>query len=111
MKNKLEFVEVIIVTNELGKEVFTKEGKLLASIKKPKKVDEVLSYNTVAKRLDTVIRTHNISASALAKKAGIPQGAMSVMRNAKSTMSRKNAIRMQEAGFGDAKSWLNLKIK
>lgn len=112
MKNKVEVKEVIIITNELGTEVFTKEGELIASLEKKVQSENVAApdYNTIANRLKKVIETRRINYTQLAELTGIAQGSISMMKNRKHGISRKNAIKMQKAGLGDAKAWLDLKV-
>jgi hypothetical protein len=112
MKNKVEVKEVIIITNELGTEVFTKEGELIASLEKKVQSENVESpdYNTVANRIKKILEMRKITCSELSDITGITKGSISQMKNRKSKISRKNAIRMQKAGLGDAKAWLDLKV-
>lgn len=114
--NKVEMKEVIIITNELGKEIFTKEGELIASMPNLKKaegitfVPDVAPRNTLSCRIKEVMKNHNFKLTELAELTGIAQSALSMMKNRKLKMSRKNAIKMQESGLGDAKSWIDLKV-
>ena len=113
MKNQLEFMEVIVVTNELGKEIFTKEGQLLFSETPKTGVGirpSVSKLNTLGGRLTQLLKSKKMSSKKLAELTGINQSSISMMKTGKLGMSRESAIKFQEAGFGDAKSWLDLSI-
>lgn len=128
MKNQVEVKEVIIITNELGKEVFTREGELIASM--PRTVVSEMGFkgvdmttidpienknisvdrNTYSVRIMDILKNHDFMLKDLSELTGISRSVLSNLKNRKQKMSRSTAIKMQQAGLGDAKSWLELKV-